>query len=265
MFVFLPGTCALPASYTALLKVGAGKGWHTIGLDYPSNISVGSTCASSVDPNCFWDVRREFILGSNPNTGTGYSMDVSVAPADAIVVRLAKTLTYLAVKYPSEGWGQYLSGSAINWARVVVGGHSQGGGHAAVMTKLFSMYRACYFDSPADWNLSTAQPAAWASYPDLTPTARQFGFTDLQDTLVPYAQLQPIWDSMGLLAWGAPVSVDTTPTPYYGSHMLTTNVLPAVAITPSSLHGATVVNGYTPMVGNSPLFAPVWTTMCFSL
>ena len=266
LFVFLPGTSGVPNQYELILKAGARRGFHTIGLDYPNPTAVGVLCAASSDPNCFWHVRNEIILG-----GTHLSPDVSVTLANSIVTRLTEAVAYLNRTYPGEGWGQYLlAGGALDWSRVVAGGHSQGGGHAGVMAKLYAMGGACYFSSPPDWNAANHPaapnaPAAWESYPNVTAAALQFGFGGLQDPSVPYGNLSAIWQTLGLGAFGAAVSVDSNAPPYGGSHMLTTNAQPnASNAAGQPLHGLTVRDVFTPVdAAGQPVFDPAWAYLCF--
>jgi hypothetical protein len=128
------------------------------------------------------------------------------------------------------------------------------------MAKLYAMHGACYFDSPPDWDIVPGQPAGWEAYPNVTPAARQFGFSNTLDTLVPWVQLQPIWQDLGLAAFGSPVSVDSTAAPYGNSHMLTTTMNPSGA---TGLHSLTVADFATPVVDGQALFAPVWDAACF--
>jgi hypothetical protein len=260
LFVFLAGTGALPVAYELILQAGAAKGFHAVGLNYPNPTPVGVICqTTSTDPNCFWNVRREII------TGTDYSADVSIGPADAIVTRLDNLLGYLKQNFPDQGWGQYLlSNGTVDWSKVVIGGHSQGGGHAGVMTKLYSMHRACYFDSPADWEIKLAAPAAWESMQNVTAGSAQFGFTHVADPLVPYDQLSVIWPAMQLGAIGTAVSVDSNSPPFADSHILTTSVASPGGNSGTPLHSTTIADIFTPLnPDGSPLFGPVWEYLCF--
>ncbi|MBI3156613.1 MAG: hypothetical protein HYZ20_14550 [Burkholderiales bacterium] len=256
LFVFLPGTQGVPDLYRLVLRSGAARGYHALGLSYPNDEAVGVICL--VQPSgCFWDVRREII------TGVDNSALVTVGTADAITTRIAKAIAYLDASHPGEGWGQYLVGGAIDWSRVVVGGHSQGGGHAGVMSKLYEMAGACYFSSPPDWSVADQTPATWTLRANLTPASRQYAFGNIGDALVPYDELSQIWSAMGLAAWGGPVSVDSIAPPFGGSHMLTTAV-PGNGNMPSPEHGSTVRDAATPMdASGRPAFDPVWAYMCF--
>jgi hypothetical protein len=260
LFVFLPGTQGYPELYKLIVEAAARRGFHSIGLNYDNNDAVGIACLTSTDADCFWDVRREVV------TGTDYSSDVHVGAADAIVPRLTKALTYLNQTYPTEGWGQYLSSGAVNWSKVVVGGHSQGGGHAGVMTKLYSMSRACYFASPPDWDLNTSGPAAWESRASQAPATPQFGFAGLDDPSVPYDQLSVIWQTLGLGAASTDVVVGANTTAFNGSRRLTTSLAPDTSTDDpgTPLHGVTVRDAFTPKTpSGQPVFDAAWGYLCF--
>lgn len=261
LFVFLPGTGAVPDQYKLILQAGAGRGFHTLGLNYPNPTAVGILCDGSPDVSlaldCFWNVRLEIITGADSSTL------VVVNNANSIVTRLTEALAYLKTTYPTEGWGQYLlANGTVDWSKVIMAGHSQGGGHAGVMAKLYALDRAVYFDSPADWSLTTNQPAAWTLRANVTPATQQFGFTNVDDMLVPYAQLTPIWLNLGLS--GPAMSVDSNVAPFSSSHILTTQHAPSGLVTPTSVHSVTVADQVTPIAVNGvPLFDSVWAYLCF--
>lgn len=254
LFVFLPGTFGVPSQYELIVKAGASRGFHTIGLDYPNSVAVGAVCQTSTDVNCFWDVRRAII------TGAAVSPDITVSVPNSIVTRLTKAIAHLNGAYPTEGWGEYLVGGSLDWSKVVVGGHSQGGGHAGVMTKLYPMSRACYFSSPPDYS---GGPADWMTKPNLTSALLQFGFAGLSDPSVPYNELSANFTALGLA--GPAVSVDSNPPPYGGSHVLTTDHAPNPSSeTGTPLHGLTVRDAFTPRDSSGqPLFAAAWNYLCF--
>ena len=259
LFVFLPGTDGVPDQYRLILRAGANRGFHAIGLDYPNAAAVGVLCAGSADADCFWNVRREVI------TGQDLSTVVAIDNANSIVTRLTKAIAYLHQNHADEGWGRYLVNGSPDWSKVIVGGHSQGGGHAGVMTKLYTVSRACYFASPPDWNTRSNQPADWESKANLTSAAAQFGFASLDDPNVPYAQLSVIWQTLGLAAFGPAISVDTSTAPFAGSHVLTTRAQPAASNTAGTpLHGLTVRDAFTPLgASGQPLFDAAWGYLCF--
>lgn len=250
LFVFLPGTGAVPTMQQLILGTAVARGYHAIGLSYPNAIAVGVLCADDIDPDCFWNVRREIITGVNT------SDRIQITPANAITNRLEKLLRHLHTQYPAEGWGQFLVSGAIDWSRVTVAGHSQGGGHVGVLAKLVGLDRAVYFSSPADWRQVSNAPATWLSRPNLTAASRQYAFIHEQDQLVPVAQARANWMALGLDAFGDVTSIDGAAVPFGNSHRLTTRTVPALA---GSYHGATVVDAATPRtVSGAPLFESVW-------
>lgn len=250
LFVFLPGTGAVPTMQQLILRTAAARGYHAIGLSYPNLEAVGVLCADDVDPDCFWDVRREVITGLNT------SARLTVIPANAVINRLEKLLRHLQNLYPSEGWGQYLAGGSVEWSRLTLAGHSQGGGHVGVLAKLVALDRAVYFSSPADWRQVADVPASWLARPNVTAASRQFAFIHERDQLVPVMEARANWVALGLAAFGPEISVDDASAPYGNSHRLTARAVPLLA---GAYHGATVVDAATPRTASgAPLFEPVW-------
>lgn len=265
LVVFLPGTQGRPAQYAYLLRAAATWGFHAVGLNYPNQTAMGSLCRTSSDPDCYWTARSEVVFGGL-TTVPGQS---AVTAADSIVNRLNKLLAYLDTAYPTEGWGQFLLlDDTVDWSKVVLAGHSQGGGHVAVLAKTVILGRAVYFSSPDDWNGLTDQPADWMlSKPNVTPAGRQYGFGSDADSLVPNAHAYANWDNLGLPRPGTgPVLVEGNSAPFSGSHQLHTSLSynPAsTALTPAlKNHGITVVDTSTPVDGQGkPLFGTngVWS------
>lgn len=260
LFVFLPGTGGQPAFQQLILQVGSDRGYHAIGLMYPNTPSIGSLCNDSPDPDAHWKARREIV------TGQDLSPLVSVPTTECIEHRLAALLTHLAATFPGEQWGQFLSAGQPDWSKVVIGGHSQGGGHAGVIAKLYPVLRAVCFSSPADWRSPASQPASWYAVAGATPAAQVFGFSHQEDEIVTWPLVSANWLALGLGAYGAAVSVDAATAPYGGSHALTSSRAhaPAGGSYAPSFHGATVVDAATPRLADgSPAYRPVWVHLCF--
>jgi cyclophilin family peptidyl-prolyl cis-trans isomerase len=260
LFVFLPGTGGIPQYYREILRVGAARGYHAIGLNYPNDEAIGNLCGGDSDVDCHGKAREEVI------TGQALSDKVDVNTANSIVNRLAKLISYLDRQYPNEGWAQFLNAGQPQWSRITMSGHSQGAGHAGLMAKLYTLDRAVYFSSPADWRNTADVPATWiTARPNLTPASRQYGFTHLRDNVVPYvSRIVPIWQALGLAAFGPAVSVDSLTGPLGGTRQLTTNVEPVSTSTSNPFHGAPIVDTATPRATDgSPLFTPVWAYLAF--
>ncbi len=261
LFVMLPGTTAIPRFYRLIVRAGAARGVHSIGLTYPNDEAVGTICASSLRPDCPGEVRREIITGSDT------SPLVSISQQNSITGRLVALLTYMHSNYPNEGWGQYLVGGAPNWSVITLAGHSQGAGHAAYMGKLHILDRIAMFSGPGDTGNGNGLPAQWIALPNATPAARQYGFTHQQDELVPLALIEFNWNQIGLGAFGASISVDGNAGPFGERRQLTTNIaIPVSPLSPSTApaHGSTVVDVVTPLTSlGEPIYLPVWNYMAF--
>jgi predicted esterase len=55
--------------------------------------------------------------------------------------------------HPFESWAQYLATpDSIDWSNIIVGGHSQGAGHAAYLAKFNSVNRVLLFSGPNDYS-----------------------------------------------------------------------------------------------------------------
>jgi hypothetical protein len=262
LFVMLPGTGGIPRNYRTIVRTGAGRGYHSIGLTYPNAVTVGDLCAGTTDPDCTGNTRREIITGEN------LSSVVAVDVTNSIVMRLTLLLTSLNRTYPTEGWGQYLKNGAVDWSLVTVAGHSQGSGHAAYMAKLYSLDRSVMFSGPSDVPTAGSSAAKWFSLPNVTPVSRQYGFTHIDDELVPYALVRNNWNAIGLEPVGtAPALVDGFTAPYGGAHKLYTAASPSalgIQVNSTPRHNATAVDVITPTDAQGlPLYAPVWTYLAF--
>ncbi|HEV2691523.1 MAG TPA: hypothetical protein VG347_01365, partial [Verrucomicrobiae bacterium] len=253
LFVFLPGTGGAPAGYTDILKTAANLGFHTLGLMYEDPNTMNSLCGDLPDPNGYRDTRLAVING-------GTNAQIAIARADSITNRLVKALLYLAAKNPSQNWGQYLDAqSNVNWPLIVIAGHSQGAGHSGLIAKTYPVARSLMF-SDTDWwtpdGQLPGQPASWISTPGVTAAEYYFGFVHVQDPLIPYIEEIPTWNGYGLAQFGGPLLVESNAAPFFGSHMLTTDVAPF----DGNYHGATVADSATPLAadGVTPLYQPVW-------
>jgi hypothetical protein len=269
LLVFLPGTQGRPSQYAYILRAGAARGFHAVGINYPNQTAMGSLCQFSTDPECYWTARTEVVFGN----GAPVIGQSAVSRADSIVTRLNKLLAWLSTNQPAEGWEQYLRADrTVDWSKVVLAGHSQGGGHVGVLAKTVVLGRAVYFSAPEDWNELINRPAGWtATRANVTPASLQYGFGSDLDTLVPNAHAFAHWDALGLARpIAGAVLVDSTPTPFLNSHQLRT----ALGFNPASTaltialryHGVTVVDTSTPLDGaGKPLFDSngVWEFLCF--
>jgi hypothetical protein len=248
LVVFLPGSGGRPSCCALFLDEAAALGFHALGLTYNNTVAVGTRCQD--DLACYGTVRQ------NVFDGTGPSAVSDLSPADGVEARLEATLTYLARRYPAEGWGRFVTGGLPNYALIVLAGHSQGGGEAAFIATQRRVTGVVTLSSPPDTN-SAHQAAPWvAAVPEgATPLARFFGFVHTRDPFGP--RILADWAAMGLGTLGNLTPVDSVATPYGGSHELISSLaLPDVVL---AAHDSTAVANAQPRcAGGSSAYVRVW-------
>lgn len=266
LLVFLPGSNGKPNGNDYFDQLGANLGYHVVGLMYPNSPAVGELCDTSVIKNSFQNVRLEII------DGLDRTPLVSVNQANSIENRIKKCIQYLNTSYPTQNWGQYLdvSGSII-WNKIVVAGHSQGGGHAAMIGKNHVLARVICLASPKD-NYRTptfTNPqylgiiAPWINQNNLTPKQNYFTFTHIADaTGATQAEQQIIFDSLGLRQIADSVSIDGNLPPYKNSRILMTYLLTANGTTINP-HSCVLVDNSVPDIFTTSTnkFLKAWTYM----
>jgi hypothetical protein len=238
LFVFLPGTTGTPGFYSLILKRAAALGYYSIGLMYPNNSDMYVASAASPDNTQFGKCRQEIFDGTDQTTGVNVNSD------NCIKNRLIKLLQYLNQQYPNQGWGQFLtaSGTDVNWVKIVVAGHSQGGGHAWYISKKVLVDRSIAFSS-IDWNSLLNQSAAWIGTAGVSPASRLYSFNHTGDELFAYANVQQQWSDLTLT--GPATNIDTEPAPYSSSHTLITTATPGINIIVPN-HNITCLDPYVP-------------------
>lgn len=252
LFLFLPGTYAVPYNYREILKHAANLGYHSIGLTYPNDLLINSICALSIDTTCHSRARLEVFDGIDRH------IDINVDTNNCIERRTLKLVQYLHINYPSENWGQYFTGNEINWNKIIVSGHSQGGGHAGIISKIKQVDRVAMF-AAMDWIPILNRNADWITWNGPTAADKYYGFIHQDDEMVDFNNLQTTWNNYGMNSFGSLILVDSTNEPYSGSHMLFTSETPAND--PSKFHGSVVADAYTPINSGLPVFSSVWTYM----
>ncbi len=249
LLVFLPGTHGRPANVSLFLEEAARAGYHTIGLDYPSEDSANQVCGD--DLGCYERMRRECFDGAD------VSNVVDVSPANSIKNRLVALLSWLARRHPDEGWGAFLAGRDLQYGALALAGLSQGGGHAAYIAKIHRVARVLLFSSVCDAG-SGARPTAatWVSGPHATPIDRYYGFDHTGNPFA--AKIEATWSALGMNRLGPRTPVDGAAAPYGGSHQLVTS-MPEPSR--KKAHTCVVADASTPMSQGVPVFRDVWRTM----
>jgi uncharacterized protein (TIGR03437 family) len=201
LVVFLPGTGAVPSQYQMLARSLALGGIAVASLNYPNPLAVNTVCAVVVDLDCYEQVRGEILTGENT------SPLVAVSRADSIENRLLRLLQFLHRLAPARGWDQFFSGERLLWHRLVLSGHSQGGGHAGFIAKRYRTARAVML-AAMDYNILRQRVAPWMEQPGATPAASYFAFGHERDELVGYTALSEIaWPALGLDRFAGPLPI----------------------------------------------------------
>ena len=259
LFLFFPGTNSLPSWHKGIGTKAAEIGYHALVMRYNSIVPIFTICGNSTDPDCHEKARLEVLTGEDLNN------DVFVDRANSIENRVVKLLQYLDTSHPEQGWGQYLlSTSEVDWAKVVVSGHSQGGGYAGLIAKRHSVRRSVMF-SASDWYQGA--PAPWVTAPGQTPASKIYAFVHVRDEAGFFGPSQIMlknWEGYGIDILGEIVNVDTSAFPYGDSHTLVTN---AETVDYSHwfhddrFHNGVVVDPFVPIAGETYLYDEVWEYM----
>ena len=255
LLLFLPGTNGKTASIGKFCSTAAELGYQVINLMYPDDIAA-AVVRDETEPNSFLNFRLTVIEGKP------LSRFVSVDRADSIENRLAKLLRYIDAKRPAEQWSRFLtSDGQPEWSHIAVSGLSQGAGHAALIAVRHRVARAVLFGGPKDYSRALNKPAAWYT-PPATPLDLIFTFNHMQDRQgCNFQQQLEICRTMGLEKFGAVVNVDSTASPFHGSHILSTNY-PGTTVASVRAHTSVVADGASPRGSDGiPLFKPVWVYM----
>ena len=252
LFLFFPGTGAFAFNYLEINNTAADLGFHSINLNYPNNDAVNDLCNMTANLDCFANVRLETIDGTDRTTF------INVNRANSVENRLIKLLIYLRAQNPNHDWGQYLlDDSTINWSKIVVSGHSQGGGHAGIIGRYHSVVRVVMF-AAMDFNGMANAPANWIGQPNTTPNAsttdKFWGFSHFRDTRVNFSLLSTrIWTVYGMPQSGAIVNVDGANPPFNNTHSLTTN------LDCEETHGCIAADArLIRLPDGTPVYKPVW-------
>ncbi len=234
LFVFLPGSYATPAQYKGIVRKAAELGYHSIGLMYPDDIPVNNFCAETNDTTCHRRARMEIV------DGVDRSANIHVNRPNSIINRLQKLLLYLKKNHPEENWGQFLDGDSVKWNSVIMAGHSQGGGNAAVMGRYYPLRRIIMF-SMMDW-MNNGKVPDWINM--TFNNGNYFELYNPSDEIIRYNVAKSGWTKMGMTSLSNPaVNSDSFPLPYHHAKVLLTSYNPADSAGPK-YHNSTVMDVY---------------------
>jgi len=250
LYVHLVGSGGLPENSLIFARHVAESGFHVVSLAYPNWPSVRDLTLNSNDVMAPGRIREERLYGND------VSLLVDVDQPNSVINRLVRLLEYLDEKFPEEDWARFLDGPEPVWSRLVIGGHSQGAGHAAYLGQDHALAGVLMLGGPGDV-VPGVGVADWLTRPAMTPALRQFGFVHAEDPN--YAVYQLTQTVLGLAALGPVQDTDLLPPSQWTSHRLTSTRLDVPG---ENYHGAVVVDGGLPLDADGrPVYAPVWRFM----
>jgi hypothetical protein len=174
LFFMIIGTGGHATGATEIDSIAATMGYHAIAIDYKNDV-ITIVCNNSPDSACFDNFRQEILFG------TPVSDTVHVDAANSIINRFTKLLAYLVKSDPKGGWDDYYKNGKVVWENIVVGGHSQGAGHAAFIGQRYKVSKVLMFSGPQDYRVTFNSPALWLSRKSATPYSRYYAFLHIND------------------------------------------------------------------------------------
>jgi pimeloyl-ACP methyl ester carboxylesterase len=239
LLLFLPATRSIPRHYELFLSCAASLGFTVLALDYANRgPSLAAMCAGL--PDCYEAVQLNRFDGTAPNRWS------AVDETNAILGRLVRALAELSELDPEGGWENWLRAGEPRWDRVVVAGHSQGGGQAAFIGKRHPLLGTIMFSAPAQTDAGVSAP--WLSVPGRTPPSRSFGFVSAHDGY--FESVVNSWKALGL---ATPVDVESGLRS--GAHAVVSDFPLGTA---AEAHRRSISDSTPLDHTGSPVFEPVW-------
>ena len=207
-----PGQLSIDPSRN-LFAAAAESGHHVLAVAYRSDVAVAVMCGRR--PDCYGATRATLLSGVLEDGADASLADIR--EDEGIIPRIDQALRALDASRPGAGWAAFVhdpgpspAGDRIAWERIITSGHSQGGGHAAYLAKLFPVVRVVQFSStcdapggvPAPW---TAAGSGWATSPAAAflgfsaPTVFTGGVPTGGDLNCPYHLA--VWKNLGMPPW----------------------------------------------------------------
>jgi len=253
LWIFLAGSFGRPTRQTAILRSMAECGHWALNLRYPNDWTINGLARNDPDPAIHEKLRLQVLDGRSRA-----AKPLLMQPHDSIMARLASALKWLATRHPEGGWNQFVGSAEPHWDRIAAAGHSQGGGHAAILAREITLQRVVMLASPHDL-LPNGSPAPWMLDTGMTPMDRYFGFAHTEDH--GFAKIDVAWQALEMDRPHGIAQVDGHDAPYGGARALVTSQ----KVPEGRYHGSVAVDRFTPMgASGEPIYAAVWEYL-FSL
>jgi len=241
LVIFLGDTGTRPSDYQQFCMDAALQGYHVLALSYPNDVALSNLCGDNL--SCYEVVRQEYL------DGIDHSDKVDISKYNSINNRITKALIWLDKYHNGKGWGDFFFGMSPNWSYIGLAGHGVGGGHAAMIAKLYKVRRVGLIAAVQDGSKDGA--AGWLSGAHATDGNAYFGFVHKQDP--DYDKILAAWTAIGMGGTANLIDVDATPPPYLNNRELTT------AAQTADPHGSVALDAATPHGGDgAPTYQPVW-------
>lgn len=149
--------------------------------------------------------------------------------------------------------------NAILWNKLIVCGHSQGAGMAAMLAKTRVTDR-CVMFTDMDWWVAGNRFYNWISATTQTTVDRWCFLAHERDQPLGFTAMQACAVALDVSRYGASVKAESsTSASFGGRHFLSTNLEPAPAQS-ASYHGCPIVDAATPRQadGVTPVFKTLW-------
>lgn len=219
--VFLPATDWQPTSYRTYARTLASSGWRVIVLSYPNLQNVDRLCREDPDQDAHAKIRREIIFGGD------WSPHVEIPVEQSIAARLNRLVLWLRFNRPLDDWN-------ISPLRVSIGGHSQGGGHAAYWAQEVR-FRSVFLIGATEDRFLDGRVPLWTLRPSSTPPSAWTALSHASDGLLPLQAAN--WTRLNV----------------------SRRTLASASTHPHDPHEAIVLDDRTPLDAHgSPAFAPLW-------
>jgi hypothetical protein len=249
LVLFLNGSGGHPADSIAspaqnFYDAATSLGYAVLALSYRSNTEVAVLCAGASADTCFFPSRQTLIFGVyQPDAAASLE---SIQLDEGIADRAVLALEWLAHNDPGHGWSAFLTGDAgsdptqrLAWGNVVAAGHSQGGGHATAIGKLFHVSSVVQLSAPCD--SVSGMPASWLS------------------------QSTGTWQSDSTRFWGLDVATGSAPSGGDTTCPTHAQAWQSLGMMPSRSNDAAMTCAAVSLVHNASILCPenesAWTAM----